>query len=1050
MEKLTFKKLIGPPGKYLYSILVMLVASFFLQVNAQTVSGVVKDEQGLPLIGATVVEAGADQGTLTDIDGKFELTLKGNSNRIEVSYLGYQSQVLDANPNVMMEIILLEGVNLDEVVVTALGISREKKSLGYAVTDVKGEELTNARSNNAVNALNGKVAGLQIGQSASGAGGSNKVTLRGNASITGNNEVLYVVDGIPIDNSSNQSGSDSYGNNFDLGNGISDLNPDDIESVSVLKGPNAAALYGSRASNGVMLITTKKGKASDKIGISYSANIAFDQAAFLPEFQNSYGQGLNGEIPADLESLRASGSWGPAIGTNGLLWTGENGQSQSNPNNVQDFFDTGRSFTNSIGFDGGNEMATYRLSYTNLDYAGIVPGNEMDRNSVTLRGGADLSDKLSVDTKISYVNQQVQNRPRLSGWGDNVALNLYSMPRNVSLSSLENAYNESTSSVIRPTSAYGNNPYHTINETGSEDVKNRVYGFASLSYDFTDHLRGMVRAGKDYTNQSFEYFAPANHPFYGGGRYEKYLYTNQESNYDFLLSYSNLLTQDVNFDLNLGGNIRKNSNSRDGYLGTGLVTDKIYNVSNLNSPAIVDGAGIYEKQVNSLYASGQFGYQNFLYLDWSARNDWSSTLPRDNWSYFYPSVSLSAVLSEKMNVDFLQFLKLRVSYAEVGNDTGPYQLVESFTSSNTLNGGGLSSPTYLGNVIFRVPSTKANADLKPERTKSFEAGVELRALSNKLGMNFTVYNGKTQDQIISIPVPISSGYGLLFLNAGEVQNSGVEIAADYQVLDGNSFKWNVGLNYAKNTTTINSLYPEEGVHELILYNNLNGTNFVVKAVSKEAPGYNSEGGYAQIWGSDYVYDDQGRVVVNDAGLPIASESKYLGKVDPDWQGSLLSSMSYKKFGLNVLLTTSQGGNVVSMTQNAMDVAGTSLLSAEDQYRNGTFVVPNSATATGENTTEVYGQDYFAAKSAILSDYVLDASFIKCKEISLSYTMDSSISILDGATVSLYGRNLFFLQNSAGSFDPEAAAFNSGNGASGVEFYSLPGTRTFGANLSLRF
>ncbi len=1037
-------------GKRLsFMLFLLLGVVWFSSINAQTISGKVLNKDQEALIGATILEVGTQNGTITNIDGEFSLTLTGDSKQIEIRYIGYNDVIKDVTGEEVITVELEDGIGLNEVVITALGISREKKSLGYAVTDVKGTEMLQARTPNAVNALNGKVAGLQIGNSASGAGGSNKIVLRGNSSLTGDNGVLYVVDGIPLDNSSNQSGSDSYGNNFDLGSGISDINPDDIESISVLKGPNAAALYGSRASNGVVLITTKSGSYGDKIGISFNSNYAVEAVAFMPEFQNKYGHGTNGETPNNQEDLKASSSWGPAMGSSGLLWTGENGSTSSQENNVSDFFDLGRSFTNSVGIDGGTDKASYRLSYTNLDYKGTLPGNEMKRNSVTLRGKADLTDRLTADTKVSYTNQNVANRPRLSGWGDNVALNLYVMPRSVSLSDLETAYEESNAEVIRPTSAYGNNPYHIINETGSADTRDRVYGFASLQYKLTDNLSALVRAGHDYSNQAFEYFAPANHPFLAGGRYEKKMYANQESNYDFLLSYNNNLTTDLDFGINLGGNVRKNKSTIDGYEGTGLVTDKIYNVTNLSAPAIIEGAGTYEKQVNSLYASGQFGFQRMLYLDWSARNDWSSTLPADNRSYFYPSVSLSAVLSEMLNVNAIDFLKARVSFAQVGNDTRPYQLIESFSSSNTYNGVGLASPTYLGNVIFRVPSTKANPNLKPERTTSMEAGLEFNILSNRLGGDISWYNNDTKDQIISVPVPVTSGYSLLFLNAGSVSNTGIELGLNYDIIKNDNFNWNLGITYARNRTFVKELFPEEGINELILYNNLNLSNFVIKAISENAEGADAGKGYAQIWGSDYVYDDSGKIVVNDAGLPIASESKYLGKVDPDWIGSLYSKMTFKNFGFNFLINTIQGGSIVSMTQNQMDLVGTSTHSAEDLYRNGTFVVPNSTMESEANTVEVTGEDYFGAVSNITSNYVNDGSFIKLKEVSLSYNIASKNSILNDASISVFGRNLFFLQNKAEGFDPEAAAFNSGNGANGVEFFSLPGTRTYGVNLSIK-
>ncbi|CAM1373885.1 SusC/RagA family TonB-linked outer membrane protein [Tenacibaculum xiamenense] len=1014
-------------------ILLLLCFSFLLVhfANAQekTLSGVVTSKSdGMPLPGVGVLIKGTLKGVETDFDGKYQI--KASVGDVLVfSYVGMQSQSITVANQQTINVALDDANILDEVVVTALGIKKEKKALGYAVSNVKAEDLQMAKDPNVVNSLQGRVAGLEINQASGGVGSANRMVIRGNNSITGNNQALYVVDGVPINNTENEGDVDEWGNGVSIGNGIADINPDDIESVSVLKGANAAALYGARASNGVIMITTKKGKKG-KMSIGFNSSVTFEEVAFLPEFQNTYGQGSFGAIPTD-GTLISFGSWGPRLdGSNQLLWTGQTGRYEANPNNVKDFFSGGSTLINSFYVDGGSEKMTSRISYTRSDIQGIVPNNELEKNAFAAYTKLDIN-KLTVDLKANYINQKVNNRPYLSVWPDNVVNSLYSMPRNVNLAELE------ANSSLVPRGGSLNNPFSSVNTVGTVDRRNRVFGYVRANYQFNDNLSAMVRAGSDYSTQTFLGWAPTDHPTIDGGQVSDNVYTNQETNIDFLVTYNKEVTEDLTATLTGGGNRLDFRRSVRGGVGNGLRVPGIYNILNTQSYVPNLGTGVYTRRVNSLYSTLDLDFRGYLFAQITARNDWSSVLPSNNNSFFYPSVSLSAIVTDMFDIgsENLNYLKLRGSWAQVGSDgeVGPYSIHARY----------LTQAPYLGNGVLTTPSVKPNPDLVPQTTNSIEFGLEGKFFQNRLGLDFSYYDTRTEDQVISLPAPVESGYNTFLLNEGTLINKGIEVGVNYDIIKNENVSWNVGVNYSHNRTTVQDLSTDD----IPLAPIEGGTPFRILATNN--------GRYGDIVGFGYKRNDQGQILVGDDGTPLASdEQKVLGNFNPDWLGGFTSNFRYKDFSFRFLISSKIGGQILSRTDMILDVNGNSTRTLEG--RETGIVVPNSIVeSTGAvNTTAVPAQEYYQAVAGerIIEDYVFDADYIKLKELAIGYNLPQSLTSklnISSASIQLIGRNLFFFHRETESFDPEVSGFNTRN-AQGVELLSLPGTRSYGLNLSVKF
>ncbi|MCK5136395.1 MAG: SusC/RagA family TonB-linked outer membrane protein [Bacteroidales bacterium] len=1028
--------------KLLLFFLLLYAGGMYAQ---HTVTGkITSAEDGSALPGASILVEGTTTGAVSDVDGNYSISAPDPNGVLVFSFIGFQSEEVNINGRTVIDITLAPSVSaLDEVVVTALGISKEKKALGYAVTEVSGADLNNVKESNVINQLAGRVAGVVITQSTSGPGSGSRVVIRGNNSLTGNNQPLYVVDGIPIDNSGFGSAAGSGTANYrrnDYGTGISDVNADDIESISVLKGPNAAALYGSRASNGVIIITTKQGSGKAGLGISVTSNLTFETPMILPEYQNEYGQGKDGNIPADWNEFYTStgGSWGPRMdGSSQYYFTAEDDLRpySAQPDNVKDFFRTGSNFVNTIALDYGGEKSSARFSYTNTNTNSMLPNSDLLRHNFNLRTVAHLSDKLSIDAKATYFKQDANQRPSLGTEG--IMAYLYDMPRNVDITDLEDYQNDDL--TVKSYQKNTGNPYWILQHDVNHDSRDRFLGFAKVDYEFTDYLKAFVRIGTDRVSQNIESIEQYGHWFYSTGRFSFSTRTTSETNADFLLMF-NKDFGDLNISVNAGGNKMYQTYERYSISGEDfkIPTKPIVSGANtINTPGYTP---LREKKIHSLYGSAQFAYKRAVYLDVSGRNDWSSTLPEDDWSYFYPSASLSFLVNEitGLQSDILNYSKLRFSWAQVGNDTDPYLLDNAFNLRGTTS-------SYLGLTILTRPETFYEP-IRPEQATSLEGGIELSLLNNTVYADISVYKITSEDLIMKIPVPAATGYSTFHTNVGEVTNTGFEVLVGGYPVKTDNFTWDLSLNIAKNTNELIELIED---FETFQFSTTNAGNVIVQATAG--------GEYGEIWGTEHKTTPGGDIVVDATGRPQASEEKVLlGNYQPDMTGGIFNQWSYKGFSLTALIDFRIGGEVFSGTDAGLDATGVSTRSLE--YRDGITVDGMVNVGSAEepdyqaNTLQITGQDYWGAMSGIASNYIYSQTNVRLRELTLVYTIPRSVlgnSFIKGLSVSLVGRNLFFIYKDIENFDPESS-YSTSNFAQGMLWYNLPTVRSLGFNLNVTF
>jgi TonB-linked SusC/RagA family outer membrane protein len=1010
-------------------------------VQAQTVSGTITDAMdGNALPGVNIVIKGTTTGVSSDFDGKYSIEVTTENAVLQFSYLGYATKEIAVNGRTVINVALEQSAeSLNEVVVTALGITREKKSLGYAVSEVDGSAVSLAKEANVVNSLSGKVAGVVITQSASGPAGGTRVVIRGNNSITGNNQPLYVVDGVPIDNSgigsANSSNTSEYSRS-DLGTGISDINSDDIESMSVLKGPNAAALYGSRASNGVILITTKKGSTQNGLGVSLSTNISFQNPLLLPEYQNEYGSGKDGAFATDLNELKGNGSWGPKFdGSQQLYYNGETRAYVAQPNNVKNFFETGSNIVNTLAISKSNENSSLRFSYSNSMIQSILPNSEVDRNNFNLRGFTKLTDKFSLDAKVTYFLQDAKNRP--SQGTEGVMAYVYGLNRNIDINDLKNYQNlDEGYGVIAPTNS-GGNPYWILYNDINEDSRTRFTGFAKAQYDFTENLKAFVRIGTDAVSHDTESYEAVGHHFFPAGRINYTSNDRTETNYDFLVMYNKDINEDFNLAANFGGNALHSTVKASKIAGSDFKIPGKYFIDNTDPLKLdIDQSDLIEKKVNSLYASASLAYKGMAYLDVTGRNDWSSALSSENRSYFYKSASLSVLLDRMFEFQGskINLAKLRFSYANVGNDTDPQQIVNLFN---------VASNGYLGNVTVSRPNIKFSESLRPEDVTSSEIGFEIKAFENRLFADFTYYSITSKDLIFDVPVDPATGYSYFRENVGEISNKGFEFMVGGTPIKNQNFKWDVSLNLSHNKNKLVSLIDGQDFFE---FSSSNGGVIDVRAQVGE--------GFGDIYGTDWLKTDDGQLLLTSTGRPQAtSERVKLGNYQPDMVGGLTNTFNYKDFALNFLVDFRIGGEVYSGTDAALDASGVSKRTLE--YREGGVTVDgvwdNAGTLT-QNTTNISAQDYWGAVSGIASEYIYEQTNVRLREVSLSYNFPKSIienTFIKNASMSVTGRNLFFFYKKSDNFDPETS-YSTSNYAQGVLYYNLPTTRSIGLSLNVKF
>ena len=995
-----------------------LLSASFVFSQQRNVSGSVTDDQGVPLPGATVIVQETNSGTTTDFDGNYTISAEDGQTLI-ISYVGYTSQQITVSNSSSYDVALQLGNALDEVVVTSLGIKRQKRELTYATQNVDSEGIDESRPNgNLVNSLQGKVAGISIQTTSQGVSSASKVVLRGNRSIAGSSQPLYIVDGVP------------------LGGDITDLSPDDIASISVLRGSNAAAIYGARANNGAIIITTKSGETG-AFSVNVNSTLTMETANILFDYQNEYGQGSGGVF-----SSFSTDSWGPKLGGAQEHWSFSPNIAgaipyAANPDNVMDFFNSGMSLANNISVTSGSEKMSTYFGYTNDIRTGIVPGNELERHNINLKIDNNMLDgKLKLSSRVNYIKSTIDNQ--LAQWEsfDNPLRHAYRLPRNIRTQDAEVfEFVDSSGNVKqnywKPNDNGGANPYWTINRNLNEVLTDRVLGYTSLTYQFNDDLSLLVRSSIDNTNFTRESkFYNDSYIIADNGNYQTSNTRSLEWNNDFLLTYDKDLSDDLSLNLNIGGNNRVNKSTGVNTNNGGLNAPNIFALSNAQN--LTASQFISEREVNSLYGFGNLGFKNALFVDLTYRSDWSSTLPVENNRYDYYSAGLSAVISDFITMpSFIDFLKLRGSLAEVGNDTDPYSLERL---ANLESGGFISLQT-----------TAPASDLRPEKTTSFELGFDTTFFNQRVNLDFTYYKSNSIDQLFRQDVPQASGVTSKFINGGDIQNEGIEAVLSMGLLTNTDFKWDVTFNYATNRSEVIRL--AEGLDALSY-----GGDFMRR--------YQLDVGmpWGSIYSRGFERDAQGRVLMNANGTPVitSGQSVNIGNFNPDWLGGILNSFSYKNFNFRFLIDIRQGGEVVSFTKTLLASDGLlaeTAIGRQGGIRFGTDVYTNETPASSPTAVdpETFWTSIGGRNSPAGEAFVEDASNIRLREMSLSYGFGQSSlqnTPFENIKLSLVGRNLFFLSNNA-SIDPEAI-HGTATANDGYEAFSLPTTRSIGLNLKLGF
>ncbi|MHA7864915.1 SusC/RagA family TonB-linked outer membrane protein [Flagellimonas marinaquae] len=1036
-----------------------------------TFTGQVVDENNIPLPGASVVVKGGSVGTATDFDGNFEIELPQGGETLVISYIGYIAQELETVGKTSAAVVLQpDSQQLDEVVVTALGIEREKKSLGYASQELDNDDVVQAREPNLLNSMSGKVAGLQITNSPSGLGGSARVTIRGDASLNINgNSPLFVVDGTPISNEivgSSGSGTQSV----DYGNGAAEINPQDIESMNVLKGPAAAALYGARAANGAIIITTKKGRSQgSRLGVSFNTGVTIENILMLPDWQNEYGQGNNQQFAFvdGSGSGIADGvdeSWGPRLDTGLLIPQFDSPRADgtrggdtfvsdapitptpwvSNPDNTKDFFETGITKTNSIAISKSGEMGNMRLSFQNLDQEGTLPNTDLERNSLNFSGSLNVSDKVKVNANINYIKTDSDNRPAV-GYGTESIMYLFIWyGRQLNTNSLRDYWQPGLEGIqqFNYNYNYHDNPYFTMYENTNAQDKDRIFGNISLTYDISENWKLLLRSGRDFYRDFRERkraFSTQRFPF---GTYQEDNIFFEESNTDFLLSYDKTFNEKWNVNISGGGNILRQKQDFTKSVAPQLINPGVYSFNN-SRQAVQVSSDNYEKRINSLYGYARFAYDSKIFLDLTGRNDWSSTLPSDNNSYFYPSATLSAIASDIFKMpEWVTFAKVRAAYAEVGNDTDPYRLRSFYQNETPFDG---STP------ILTESSLIPNADLKPEITSSYEFGLDLRFFQSRMNFDLTYYDSSTKNQIINISTDIASGYSSQLINAGEVRNYGFEAIASFVPVLTDNFKWTSTFNFSTNQSEVKDL---------------GGVNFTLTSANGAFIQAREGGSISAIYGRGFqrVEDPNseffGQKIVNNQGIPIRTDDLvYQGDYAPDFTLGFQNSFRYKNVDFGFLLDTRQGGIVVSRTKTIGSTSGQLVETLEGRE---TGIVAEGVVNTGTsenpvyvpNTTNVdartYNNRFYERDNVEAAKY--DASYTKLREVTLGYSFPKKIIDrlpISSARFSLTGRNLLLWTDNP-HFDPEVVGVSGGTLQPGIENMSYPSTRSFTFNLQVNF
>lgn len=1046
------------------------------QLENFTITGRVTDVvTGEPLPFVTVTVKNTTIGQVTDIKGAYSLTVPEDAEALIFSFVGYLNVEEAIGGRTVINVTMRENVTaLNEVVVTALGVERQQKALGYAVQEVQGKELTQARETNMVNSLAGRVAGVQVVGGSSGVGSTSLITIRGESSlIPGQNSPLFVIDGIPI---SNRTTSNRTEGNLetDYGNGAQDINPDDIASISVLKGPNATALYGSRGANGVILITTKSGQDSDGFRVDVNQNITFERPLRIPRYQNQYGQGAGGEFAfgdgfgAGIND-NIDESWGPRFagqpivqhnsptssgfraGDFALRPRDEEGNFAdeatplpwtANPDNIEDFFQTGYTSSTNVALSGSNENGNFRTAYTRLSSEGILPNTDYNRDNFALSGAYKIGEKVKVTASLNYVNSDSENRPNNSYGTENIMYLWVWFGRQIDMGTLRDYWQPGLEGIQQFNYNYNwhDNPYFTMHENTNGFNKDRIFGNLRVDFQLTDELSLMIRSGLDLFNElrvGKRAFSTQRFP---RGQYREDDIYFREQNTDFLLAYNKELNGVFQLGASIGGNLRQDENRYKRVSANALSVPGIFNFGNAAEPLSKNQFND-EREVQSLYGFFNLSYKNILFLDITGRNDWSSTLPSDNNSYFYPSVGLSAIISDMIELPQLfSFAKLRAGWAIVGNDTDPYSLVNTFPFEEPFDD------------VARVSASEVlkNANLKPEESNSFEIGADIRLFKGRLALDATYYQANTKNQILTLPVSYTSGYESRIINAGEIENKGVELVLNGQLLTSQKgLNWTSTVNFTRNRGTVKELIDDLDVYTI-------SDNYIeVQA--------RVGGRVGDVYGTGFetVEDGNssffGQVIHDENGFAVRDPTlKNLGNYNPDFMMGFQNTFTYKDISLGVLFDWRHGGVVNSRTVLIGGTSGMMDFTAEGREEGiiSEGVIRNADGTYRPNDVRLSGRDYYWWRYNRGNEEVgmFDASFLKLREVKLSYNLPQLLlqgTPIRTVTLSVVGRNLALWTENP-HFDPETISFNGGTIVPGVEDMATPSARSIGFNLNATF
>lgn len=1068
-----------------------LIIVLFFSINStlfsqtKNINGWVRDLQNdEALIGVNISLKNGNTGTTTDKNGAFSLEVMENQILV-FSFIGYEDLELTIEKQKELTVQLKpQAFGLNNVVITALGLKSNDQNLGYSYQRIKAKDINESKAINFVDNLAGKLAGVNVSQGATGVGSSSKITIRGEASFTNNNP-LFVVDGIPINNNTVLNFTNEAAAGFqevDFGNGAMEINADDVEDVSVLKGPGAAALYGTRAANGVILITTKNGKANDGFGISINSSFSIEEAFQLPDFQNKYGQGNSGQF--DFADGLGGGtndnitySWGPLLDVGNLVsqfdspvtladgtvvrggdFAVHGGQNinptpfNSHPDNLKDFYRTGTTAINNISIGSGNEKGNYRLSFTDLRSESIIPGVNLFRKTAASKFNFTPTSKLKVSAVINYVNSESDNRPSGGYGSENINYSLVAWgPRSLDISQLEDYWQPGLENLQQYSFNYTffDNPYFILQENRNSFQRDRVFGNLSAAYSFTEKLSLSLRTGMDFSNERRKFQRAFSTNRFRNGAYAEHDVLYRENNTDVLLNYKSKINN-LKFDLSFGANRMDQIASTKQTQALSLAQAGIFSLNNAASPLEVFQLES-RKRINSVYGLARLTYKDYLFVDVSGRNDWSSALATpfstENTSFFYPAVSASYIVSNTFQLPkVIGFLKLRASWAQVGNDTEPYQTTSSFVAQTAFN----SQPAFSANNRI------ANNQLLPEQTSSYEFGGRMHLFKHRLSIDFTYYNALTENQIIALPVPVSSGYNEQVVNGGAVRSKGIEWIAQYKLIQKDNFNWTSSLNYSRNRSTIESL--PTGIDRLTLgysriYDNQNQTVwFQVEEGGRLGDLYGT--GYLKNENDDFIVDANGNYIVDNS-------LQKLGNSNADFALGFNNSFSYKNWDASFLFDWHYGGTIVSRTLALAGVGG-QLIETEERPEGGIVIegVVNSGTEQNpvweKNTTAIAAESYYRQfyDRNHEENNLYDASYLKLRQVSIGYTFspNQNLSFLNkGRTLrlSLIGRNLFAISEIP-HFDPEQLAIQGNQFISGVEDMSYATSRSYGIKISYNF